>query len=198
MPHVTCQGTDQYDMRLDTNACRTAELSSDSKNSDLARYGLSKLTISPAAKSREKIFAAVTPWTGRTESILEEQLINMLRVLCWSAINGSLLKSQTKKFVFLLDYSEFKPGDGWLYHFKACHGMASKSVVGEATSTTEADVNFGFVATLAQSSSTVSMLFTMWAGQVLSSATYHHAQGEGQQVCRWKTQQASSHCIALL
>ncbi|KAG0428291.1 hypothetical protein HPB47_024716 [Ixodes persulcatus] len=49
-------------------------------------------------------------------------------------ISGPLLLGKARDFAFLLNFTEFSPGNRWLHRFKERHGIVYKSIVGEAAS----------------------------------------------------------------
>ncbi|KAH7946168.1 hypothetical protein HPB49_020837 [Dermacentor silvarum] len=55
-------------------------------------------------------------------------------------ISTPVMLGKAKNFAFLLDFPDFSPGSGWLHRFKVWHGIVFKSIVGEASSTSDQDV----------------------------------------------------------
>ncbi|KAM7311571.1 tigger transposable element-derived protein 6-like [Ixodes scapularis] len=131
---------------MGTKSAILQELSAGVKNGDLCKkYGLSKSTISTIAKDKEKIMAAMSmngdrsarkrlrhaAYKGVEDSLFKWFLDARTKNV---PISRPLLLGKARDFAFLLNFTEFSPGNGWLHRFKECHGIVYKSIVGEAAS----------------------------------------------------------------
>ncbi|KAM7311228.1 tigger transposable element-derived protein 6-like [Ixodes scapularis] len=131
---------------MGTKSAILQELSAGVKNGDLCKkYGLSKSIISTIAKDKEKIMAAMSmngdcsarkrlrhaAYKGVEDALfkwfLDARTMNV-------PISRPLLLGKARDFAFLLNFTEFSPGNGWLHRFKERHGIVYKSIVGEAAS----------------------------------------------------------------
>ncbi|XP_040073753.1 tigger transposable element-derived protein 6-like [Ixodes scapularis] len=131
---------------MGTKSAILQELSAGAKNGELCKkYGLSKSTISTIAKEKEKIMAAMSmngdcSARKRLRHAAYKDVEDALFKWFLDArtmnvpISGPLLLGKARDFAFLLNFTEFSPGNGWLHRFKERHGIVYKSIVGEGAS----------------------------------------------------------------
>ncbi|KAM7306471.1 hypothetical protein ISCGN_010174 [Ixodes scapularis] len=130
---------------MGTKSAILQELSAGAKNGDLCKkYGLSKSTISTIAKEKE-IMAAMSmngdsSARKRLRHAAYKDVEDALFKLFLNArtmnvpVSGPLLLGKARDFAFLLNFTKFSPGNGWLHRFKERHGIVYKSIVKEGAS----------------------------------------------------------------